>query len=126
MSATTEPVEPAAEHEIVHAVETLNETHGHASDGEHIPKDSYFIKVALILAFVTALETSTYWWEGNLKSIATPALLIMMTIKFFMILLVFMHLKFDNKLFSLMFYIGLGLAVFVYMVALFTFQFFRQ
>jgi cytochrome c oxidase subunit 4 len=61
-----------------------------------------------------------------MSSYATPALLIMMTIKFFMIVLIFMHLKYDNKLFSLMFYIGLGLALFVYMVALFTFQFFRS
>ena len=50
----------------------------------------------------------------------------MMTIKFFMILLVFMHLKFDNKLFSLMFYIGLVLAIGVYTVALLTFQFFAR
>ena len=60
------------------------------------------------------------------RSLATPSLLIMMTIKFFMILLVFMHLKFDNKLFSLMFYIGLVLAVGVYLVALLTFQFFAR
>ena len=56
---------------------------------------------------------------------ATPALLIMMTIKFFMIVLVFMHLKFDSKIFGYMFYTGLGLALFVYLVFLFTFQFFR-
>jgi cytochrome c oxidase subunit 4 len=49
-----------------------------------------------------------------------------MTIKFFMILLIFMHLKWDSKLFSAMFYIGLGLAVSVYIVALLTFQFFRS
>jgi cytochrome c oxidase subunit 4 len=49
-----------------------------------------------------------------------------MAIKFFMILLVFMHLKFDHKLFSLMFYIGLVLAIGVYMVALFTFKFFAS
>ena len=47
-----------------------------------------------------------------------------MTIKFFMIVSIFMHLKFDSKLFSVMFYIGLGLAMFVYMVFLSTFQFF--
>ena len=37
----------------------------------------------------------------------------MMTIKFFMIILVFMHLKYDSKLISVMFYIGLGLAILV-------------
>ena len=100
--------------------------HGHAHDEPHIPSDLYFIKTALILAFVTALETSTYWWPKSMHGFATPSLLIMMTIKFFMILLVFMHLKFDNKLFSLMFYIGLVLAVGVYLVALLTFQFFAR
>ena len=104
------------------------EGHGHGHD-EHIPSDGYFIKTALWLALITALETSTYWWGdwfgSSLSRVATPVLLILMTIKFFMIVLIFMHLKFDSKLFSAMFYIGLGLAIFVYMVALFTFQFFR-
>ena len=53
-----------------------------------------------------------------------PALLIMMTIKFFMVVLLFMHLRFDNRLFSVLFYAGLFLAVFVYIVALATFHFF--
>ena len=37
-----------------------------------------------------------------------------------------MHLKFDNRLFSVMFYMGLGLAIAVYIVALFTFKFFSS
>ena len=99
-----------------------DEHHGH--DG-HVPKDSYFIRIAIILAIVTALETSTYWWPDSMAKAVVPALLIMMSIKFVMIVSVFMHLKFDSKIFSMMFYTGLGLAVFVYMVFLFTFQFFR-
>lgn len=110
MSAATEP----AVHDHI----------GHAEHEPHVPSDAYFIRVALILAAFTALETSTYWL--NLGSFATPLLLILMTIKFFMIILIFMHLKFDNKLFSVMFYIGLGLALFVYTVALATFQFFAR
>ncbi len=53
-----------------------------------------------------------------------PALLIMMAAKFLIVVSFFMHLKFDNKLFSVLFYMGLGLAVFVYAVALATFHFF--
>lgn len=115
MSATTDHAAQAE-----HAAE-----HHHAHD-EHVPSDGYFIKIAVILAIVTALETSTYWWPESMHSFATPALLIMMAIKFFMIVSIFMHLKFDSKIFSLMFYMGLGLAIVVYMVFLFTFQFFRQ
>jgi cytochrome c oxidase subunit 4 len=121
MSATTEHVEPAehaddAQHAAVE--------HHHAHD-DHVPQDSYFIKIAIVLAIVTALETSTYWWPDSMHSFSTPMLLILMAIKFFMIVSIFMHLKFDSKIFSFLFYTGLGLAIFVYTVFLFTFQFFR-
>ena len=122
MTATTEHADQV---EDSHNDNGHDNAHDNAHDGEHIPSDFYFIKVAIILAFVTGLETSTYWWPHAMHPYATPALLIMMTIKFFMIVLVFMHLKFDSKIFGYMFYTGLGLALFVYLVFLFTFQFFR-
>ena len=75
-----------------------------------------------VLAGLTALETSTYWVDFG--PLFMPALLIMMTIKFFMVVLLFMHLKFDNRLFGVLFYAGLFLAVFVYIAALATFRFF--
>ncbi len=93
-------------------------------DVHHVPSDRYFIKVAVVLAILTALETSTYWI--HLGGFATPLLLILMTIKFFMIVMIFMHLKFDNKLFSILFYMGLGLASLIYFVFLSTFQFFAR
>ena len=55
-----------------------------------------------------------------------PVLLILMVLKFVAVVSYFMHLKFDNKIFSFMFYIGLGLAVFVYCAALSTFHFFSS
>ena len=113
MSATTEHVD--------------HEHHGHSvdeADPHHTPSDRYFIKVAIFLAILTAAETATYWVP--LGAFATPSLLLMMAIKFFVIILVFMHLKYDSKIFGTMFYIGLGLAIFVYCVFLFTFQFFEK
>ena len=53
-----------------------------------------------------------------------PSLMIMMVVKFVMVVSYFMHLKFDSKIFSVLFYTGLGLALFVYIVALATFKFF--
>lgn len=88
---------------------------------EHHP-DSYYIKIALILAVITALETSTYWIDFG--PFFLPALLIMMAIKFVMVVSIFMHLKFDNKIFSYMFYSGLFLAIGVYVGALASFHFF--
>ena len=100
----------------------MSEHAEHAEIEHHHPTNRFFIYTAAVLAFFTALETSTYWIDFG--SFATPLLLILMSMKFFAILLIFMHLKYDSKLFGAMFYIGLGLAVGVYVAALCTFQFF--
>jgi cytochrome c oxidase subunit 4 len=47
-----------------------------------------------------------------------------MLIKFLTVVSLFMHLKYDNKMFSMLFYSGLILAVLVYVAALMTFRFF--
>lgn len=89
---------------------------------EHGMTDAGYIKIALILAAITGLEVSTYYVDFG--PLFMPSLMIMMVVKFVMVVSYFMHLKFDNKLFSLMFYIGLGLALFVYIATLATFKFF--
>jgi len=53
-------------------------------------------------------------------------LFVLMTVKFIVVVSYFMHLKFDNKLFSYLFYTGLILALAVYIGALSTFKFFLQ
>jgi caa(3)-type oxidase subunit IV len=89
---------------------------------EHVHPDSYYVKVALVLAVLTALETSTYWVDFG--PLFLPALFIMMAIKFVIIAAVFMHLRGDSKWFNYAFWTGLILAILVYAGALSTFKFF--
>lgn len=84
--------------------------------------DMQYVVVAAILAAITALEVSLTYID--IGALFLPVLLVLMAIKFFTVVLYFMHLKFDNRLFTVLFYLGLSLAVFVYTVALFTFHFF--
>ena len=86
--------------------------------------DAGYIRIAIILAAITGLEVSTYYVDFGVLFL--PALLIMMVIKFVMVVSYFMHLKFDNKMFSFLFYAGLVLAVGVYAAFLATFKFFIQ
>ena len=93
-------------------------------EGHHGATDKQYIVIAVILAVITAAEVSlTYLHVGPFF---LPALLIMMTAKFLIVVSFFMHLKFDNRIFSFMFYMGLILAVGVYSAALATFQFFSR
>jgi cytochrome c oxidase subunit 4 len=98
------------------STETQSQNH------EHGVSDAGYIKIALILAAITALEVSTYYVDFG--PLFMPSLMIMMVVKFVMVVSYFMHLKFDSKIFSFLFYTGLGLALFVYIVALATFKFF--
>jgi cytochrome c oxidase subunit IV len=93
------------------------------SKGHHGATDKQYILIAAILATITAMEVTISYVDVG--PIFLPALLIMMTAKFVIVVSFFMHLKFDNKLFSFLFYTGLGLAVFVFVVALATFHFFE-
>jgi cytochrome c oxidase subunit 4 len=94
--------------------------------GEHEDHwtDLKYVQLALALAVITAIEVALSYMVDDLGWVFLPLLLILMAIKFFSVVLFFMHLKFDNRLFSIMFYLGLGLAVAVYVAALFTFKFF--
>lgn len=97
------------------------------TDTEHVHdglSDLGYIKVAIFLAVVTAIEVALSYMVDDMGALFLPLLLGLMLLKFFMVILYFMHLKFDSKVFSLMFYLGLGLAVGVYAVALMTFKFF--
>ncbi|MFM8777445.1 MAG: cytochrome C oxidase subunit IV family protein [Actinomycetota bacterium] len=100
------------------STETVETTH----KKEHGMSDAGYIRIALILGAITALEVTTYYVDFG--PLFLPALLIMMAIKFVMVVSYFMHLKFDNKVFSLLFYAGLVLAVGVYAAFLATFHFF--
>jgi len=97
--------------------------HGtHDDHPEHGMSIAGYVKVALILAALTALEVATYFVDFG--PFFMPVLLVLMCVKFFIVVSYFMHLKFDNKIFSFMFYSGLFLAVGVYAAFLATFKFF--
>jgi cytochrome c oxidase subunit 4 len=96
--------------------EQPTEGHGH-------PSDLIYWKVGGILAVLTGLEVSTYWWPKGARHIAVAVLLIMMAIKFCTVALYFMHLKFDAKILRRLFITGFILASFVYLLALSTMSF---
>lgn len=72
-------------------------------DKEHPAWPTYW-KVALILTIITAVEISAYYipaWETS--AIYVPSILIMSAMKFAIVVLYYMHLKYDHKLFRALF-----------------------
>ena len=104
---------------LEHQAETQTDVHADAAS--HGPSDATYIKIAAILAGLTALEVTTYFVDFG--PLFLPTLLTLMTIKFLTVVAYFMHLKFDAPILRKAFYAGLILALVVYMVALSTFHF---
>ena len=94
------------------APEEVHDDHGDHDDHEHGLSDFGYIKVALLLGALTAAEVMTYFVDFG--PVEVPALLILMVVKFQIVVAYFMHLRFDNKLFTWLFVGGLVLAVAVY------------
>jgi cytochrome c oxidase subunit 4 len=88
------------------------------------PGPREYVFVAVVLALLTALEVAVYY----VGSIPHPLLVALLTFfafwKFVLVVLWFMHLRFDSRIFRRLFVTGLLLAFGVYMVVLFTFRVF--
>lgn len=83
------------------------------------PNPSAYVGIAVILAIATAVEIALYYLEEDLSSaLITVSLLVLMVIKFFLVALWFMHLRFEARIFRHLFYGGAVLAVVAYSVVL--------
>ena len=85
-------------------------------EGEH-PTPEQYIAVGLILAVITAVEVGFYYVDlaqGALVGI----LLVLSALKFVLVGLWFMHLRFDSRIFSTLFTGGLVLATGLFIVVL--------
>ena len=96
----------------------------HASMGiekEH-PTWSTYWKVALILTLITMVEVWIYYIPSFVASRAfVPALLIMSAVKFATVVLFYMHLRYDHKLFRALFTAPLLIAMTTIVALLFLF-----
>ena len=85
--------------------------------------DLLYVKVAAVLVALTAIEIyATY--ADYLGHFFLPLMLCLMATKFVLVVLFFMHLRWDSKLFGRLFWSGAFLAIAVYVGALATFQYF--
>ena len=88
--------------------------------GAH-PTAGTYIRVAALLVILTAVEVAVLYIEV-LEPAFLPIFLILSVAKFALVVMFYMHLKFDSRLFSSVFVGGLLLAISVAVVLLALFQ----
>lgn len=97
----------------------------HVQHDEHHadhPSPRKYVWIAVFLAIVTAIEVAIYYFEMP-TWVLVSSLLIFAVIKFAYVARWFMHLKFDQRMFKLLFFTGLltALSVFAVMLSIFFF-----
>jgi cytochrome c oxidase subunit IV len=98
----------------------------HAGTLEVTPKEhahpgpKFYVMVGVILTAVTAVEVAVYYIAA-LHSVMVPILVMLSATKFAMVVMFYMHLRFDARLFSGVFVapLILGLTVVVSLIILF-------
>jgi cytochrome c oxidase subunit 4 len=89
----------------------------------HHPTGNQYAVVAAILTLITVVEVWAYYIPSLVASaIFVPALLIMSAAKFAIVVLFYMHLKFDHKLFRALFTGPLIIAMATIVALLFLFH----
>jgi cytochrome c oxidase subunit 4 len=107
-----------------HSNSTLShDAKGNATAHEHTHPDWGTYKwVALILTLLTGLEVWIYYIPSfTATKLFVPTLLILSAIKFTIVVMFYMHLKYDAKLFRALFVAPLLLASFIIVGLLFLF-----
>ena len=77
-------------------VHAMGEVHEH-------PTWKQYKWVALILTLITVVEVWVYYTPFQNSPLFVPVLLIMSAVKFAIVVLFYMHLKYDHKLFKALF-----------------------
>ncbi|MDB4877151.1 MAG: cytochrome oxidase subunit [Gemmatimonadetes bacterium] len=103
-------------------------THTHAETDVHAmgevhehPTWKQYKWVALILTLITVVEVWIYYTPFKESPLFVPVLLIMSAVKFAIVVLFYMHLKYDHKLFKALFTGPLIIAMSTLVALLFLF-----
>ena len=84
---------------------------GHGAKGGHATPGFYW-SIGGILTVITAIEVAIFYIPAMAPALV-PTLLILSATKFVLVVMFFMHLKFDSRIFSGVFLAGLVLAAFM-------------
>jgi len=106
--------ETAYQHELGDPMQDPSEPARH----EH-PSAKAYIRIGIILAVLTGLEVVTAYSQIS-HSILIPTLLLLAFTKFILVVLWFMHLRFDSRTYSRFFLMGFVGAITLYLIVLMT------
>lgn len=93
-----------------------------STEAHHHPQPREYVRIAMVLGALTAAEVGVYYLEQGVGSITqtitVPALLLLSALKFYLVVAMFMHLRYEKRVLSRFFTTGGILAATLYLLIL--------
>ena len=90
-------------------------------DGHSHPTWKFYVLIGLVLTIITAVEVAIFYIP-QMAVVLVPTLIVLSVGKFAIVVMFYMHLKFDSAVFSRVFFAPLFLAVLVVVGLLIIFK----
>ena len=87
------------------------------------PGAKEYLAIAVVLTVITAIEVAVFY-VPQMKPVMVPTLLTLSALKFALVAMFYMHLKFDHRLFSWLFVVPMVLAAAVILALMKLFRVF--
>ena len=97
---------------------------GHGGHVARHPSPKEYIRIALILGAVTAFEVAVYYVDLSHATLV-GVLFACAVVKFSLVVLWFMHLKFDSRTYSRFFLMGLAGAITLFLIVMMIYRVFQ-
>jgi cytochrome c oxidase subunit IV len=91
--------------------------HGAEASEHGHPGAKQYLGIAVVLTVITAVEVAVFYIP-SMHSMIVPVLLTLSAVKFALVAMFYMHLKFDHRLFSWLFVVPMLIATFVILALL--------
>ena len=88
---------------------------------QHGLQPMQYVQIGIVLTVITVAELGASLWV-DLGNALLPVLAVLSGVKFAMVIMLFMHLRFDDKLFTRVFLTSLTLGAFVLFLLLALFR----
>jgi len=91
----------------------------HPNEKAH-PGARAYLAIAVVLLVITIVEVAIFYIP-SMKPVLVPSLLTLSALKFALVAMFYMHLKFDHKLFSWLFVVPMAIAAAVILALMMLF-----
>src|SRR5262245_8657179 len=99
-----------------HTSQSPAHSEGHPTEHAHRGAREY-LGIAMVLTGITAVEVAVFYIPA-MRPMIVPTLLTLSAVKFALVAMFYMHLKFDHRIFSWLFVVPMIIAAFVILALL--------